>query len=117
VIRRWLVTGRICDCRQEKTASPDAVYSGLSRARKRASRSVPFYGATTVSITGSEPEALPLSAVRCDAVLRYTTIEEASLFPSTHLVLDACFDPMPKLQFLVALTVTDTLALSDVDCI
>jgi len=112
-----VVTGRICDCRQEKTASADAVFSGLSRARKRASRPVPFYGATTVSITGSESEAPPISAVRCDEVLRYTTNEEASLFPSTHLVLDAFFDPMPKLQFLVAVTVTDKLAFSHVDCI
>src|SRR4051812_46482850 len=26
VIQGWLVTGRICDCRQEKTASVDAVF-------------------------------------------------------------------------------------------
>jgi hypothetical protein len=55
--------------------------------------------------------------VRCDAVLRYTTIEAASLFPSTHRVFDVFFDPMPKLQSLVDLTVTDKPALSDVDCI
>jgi hypothetical protein len=72
----------------------------------RASRSVPFYGATTVNITGSESEAPPISGVRCDAKLRYTTIEDASLFLSTHLVADVSFDPIPNLQSLVALTVT-----------
>src|SRR2546423_6298632 len=51
-------------------------FSGRSEPAKRASHSVPFYGATTVSITGSESEAPPASEVRCDAWLRYTTVEE-----------------------------------------
>jgi hypothetical protein len=84
---------------------------------ERASRSVPFYGATTVSITGSESEAPPRSGVRCDAVLRCRTIEEMSPVDSTHWVDEAFFDPIPKLQFLVALTVTDKAALPGADCI
>jgi hypothetical protein len=71
-----------------------------------ASRSVPFYGATTVNITGSESEAPPSTGVRCDAVLRYTTIEDASPFLATQLVVEALFDPIPNVQPLVALTVT-----------